>query len=509
MPETSEPIVGIDLGTTYSVLARLDKSGRPVTIPNIEGEMVTPSVLFFEDNDVIVGKEAVKAMGTEYVNVAECAKRDLGQRRFHKPIQGKYLPPEVLQAWILRKLRIDSMRQLGKYRKVVITVPAYFDEVRRKATQDAGYIAGFEVMDIINEPTAAAVAFGLREGYLSGSETAERKKIVVYDLGGGTFDVTVMEVGGRDFVTLATDGDMRLGGRDWDQRLVDFCAEEYIRKYGFDPREDPNVEGRLWRECEDAKRTLSARTKASVAFEFGGNALRVEITRDEFHAMTRDLLDRTAFTTRQTLQAAGLEWSDIDRILLVGGSSRMPAVSEMLKELSGKEPDRSISPDEAVAHGAALHAGLLLDRHQGKAPAFTIRNVNSHSLGLVAVDPKTKRPRTAILIPRNTPIPAQARRVFKTQKKAQQSILIQIVEGESSSPEDCTAIGKCSVRDLPAELAAQTPVDILFRYGENGRLTVDVCVQGTDRQLRHQIVRDNSLSQEELDQWRSQLEAAN
>jgi molecular chaperone DnaK len=152
---------------------------------------------------------------------------------------------------------------------------------------------------------------------------------------------------------------------------------------------------------------------------------------------------------------------------------------------------------------------LLLDRHQGKAPAFTIRNVNSHSLGLVAVDPKTKRPRTAILIPRNTPIPAQARRVFKTQKKAQQSILIQIVEGESSSPEDCTAIGKCSVRDLPAELAAQTPVDILFRYGENGRLTVDVCVQGTDRQLRHQIVRDNSLSQEELDQWRSQLEAAN
>jgi molecular chaperone DnaK len=470
--------------------------------------MVTPSVLFFEDNDVIVGKEAVKAMGTEYLNVAECAKRDLGQREFHKEINGQHYPPEVLQAWILRKLRNDSMRQLGEYRKVVITVPAYFDEVRRKATQDAGYIAGFEVMDIINEPTAAAVAYGFGEGYLTGKESAERKKIIVYDLGGGTFDVTVMEVGGRDFVTLATDGDMQLGGRDWDQRMVDYCAEEYIRKYGLDPREDPNVEGRLWRECEDAKRTLSARSKASVAFEFGGNAIRVEVTRDEFHAMTRDLLDRTAFTTRQTLQAAGLEWGDIDRILLVGGSSRMPAVSEMLKELSGMEPDRSISPDEAVAHGAALHAGLLMDLNQGKAPAFTIRNVNSHSLGVVGVDPKTKRPRTAILIPRNTPIPAQARRIFKTQKKAQQSILIQIVEGESSSPEDCTEIGKCSVRDLPADLAAQTPVNILFQYSENGRLTVDVRVQGADRQLRHKIVRDNSLSQKELDRWRSQLKSS-
>ncbi|HIF31614.1 MAG: Hsp70 family protein [Pirellulaceae bacterium] len=508
MAETSEPIVGIDLGTTYSVLARLDESGRPVSIPNIEGEMVTPSVLFFEDNDVIVGKEAVKAMGTEYLNVAECAKRDLGQREFHKEINGQHYPPEVLQAWILRKLRNDSMRQLGEYRKVVITVPAYFDEVRRKATQDAGYIAGFEVMDIINEPTAAAVAYGFGEGYLTGKESAERKKIIVYDLGGGTFDVTVMEVGGRDFVTLATDGDMQLGGRDWDQRMVDYCAEEYIRKYGLDPREDPNVEGRLWRECEDAKRTLSARSKASVAFEFGGNAIRVEVTRDEFHAMTRDLLDRTAFTTRQTLQAAGLEWGDIDRILLVGGSSRMPAVSEMLKELSGMEPDRSISPDDAVAHGAALHAGLLMDLNQGKAPAFTIRNVNSHSLGVVGVDPKTKRPRTAILIPRNTPIPAQARRIFKTQKKAQQSILIQIVEGESSSPEDCTEIGKCSVRDLPADLAAQTPVNILFQYSENGRLTVDVRVQGADRQLRHKIVRDNSLSQKELDRWRSQLKSS-
>jgi molecular chaperone DnaK len=505
MPEKTEPVVGIDLGTTHSVLARLDGAGRPITIANLEGEMVTPSVIFFEDGQVIVGKEAVKAMGTEYVNVAECVKRDLGQRKFHKTIQGQEFPPEVLQAWILRKLRHDSQRQMGEYTKVVVTVPAYFDEVRRKATQDAGYIAGFEVMDIINEPTAAAVAYGFQQGYLSGEETSPSQKVLVYDLGGGTFDVTVMEVGGRDFVTLATDGDMQLGGRDWDQRLVDYCAEEFIRKYGLDPREEPNVEGRLWRECEDAKRTLSARGKASVAFEFRGHAVRVEITREEFLSMTRDLLDRTAFTTRQTLQAAGLDWADIDRILLVGGSSRMPAVGEMLAELSGQEPDRTVSPDEAVAHGAALHAGILIDQFAGKAPRFTVRNVNSHSLGVVGVDPKTKQLRTAILIPRNTAIPAQAKRTFKTQKKAQQSVLIQIVEGESSSPEDCTAIGKCSIRDLPTDLPAQTPVDVFFRYQENGRLTVQVKINGTDQQLKHEIVRENSLTQEELDYWRDHL----
>lgn len=467
--------------------------------------MVTPSVVFFEDGRVIVGKEAVKAMGTEYINVAECAKRDLGQRKYHKTIQGHTFPPEVLEAWVLRKLRHDSARQVGEYHKVVITVPAYFDEVRRKATQDAGYIAGYEVMDIINEPTAAAVAYGYQQGYLTDAEDLPSKKVLVYDLGGGTFDVTVMEVGGRDFVALATDGDMQLGGRDWDQRLVDYCAEEFIRKFGLDPREEPNVEGRLWRECEDAKRTLSARQKASVAFDYRGHAIRVEVTRDEFVAMTRDLLDRTAFTTRQTLQAAGLEWNDIDRILLVGGSSRMPCVGDMLREISGQEPDRSVSPDEAVAHGAALHAGLLLERFGEGNARFTIRNVNSHSLGVVGVDPKTKQLRTAILIPRNTPIPAQARRTFKTQKKSQQSVLIQIVEGESSSPEDCTAIGKCSLRDLPADLAAQTPVDIFFRYNENGRLNVQARVHGTDRDLNHEIVRENSLTQQELDSWRAEL----
>jgi molecular chaperone DnaK len=503
MKQNEHRAVGIDLGTTFSAVAYLDDLGRPQTLLNAEGDKLTPSVLLFEGDSVVVGKEAVKAMATEMEQVAECAKRELGWRVFHKILGGRQYPPEALQAWVLNKLRRDAVQQIGEFQKVVITVPAYFDEVRRKATQDAGYIAGFEVMDIINEPTAAAVAYGFQQGFLAtDSDGGERRKILVYDLGGGTFDVTVMEVGGHEFRALATDGDVQLGGRDWDQRLVDFVAEEFIRQYGIDPREDPNTQGRLWRECEDAKRTLSARQKTSIACDYKGHAVRVEVTRQAFHEMTRDLLDRTAFTTRQTLQAGGLEWSDIDRVLLVGGSTRMPAVNEMLRELSGKEPDRSISPDEAVASGAALHAGLLLARFAGTSPSFNIRNVNSHSLGVVATDAKTRRPRNAILIPRNTPLPVTAKRVFKTQKHGQKSILVQIVEGESASPDDCSQLGKCTVRDLPADLPAQTPIEVRFHYKENGRLTVMVNVQGTDKQLRHEITRENSLSQDQLDSWR-------
>jgi molecular chaperone DnaK len=500
------PAIGIDLGTTYSVVSRLDDVGRPQTLSNAEGDKLTPSVVLLDGTDVVVGKEAVKAMGTDMDRVAECAKRDMGQRMFHKSLGGRQYPPEALEAWVLNKLRIDAQQLVGPFQKVVITVPAYFDEVRRKATQDAGYMAGFDVMDIINEPTAAAVAFGFQEGFLTTKgESRSRRKILVYDLGGGTFDVTVMEIGGREFRALATDGDVRLGGRDWDQRLVDFAAEAFIRQHGVDPRDDLNFIGRLWRECEEAKRTLSARNKAYIVCEYHGQTIRQEVTREMFEEMTLDLLDRTAFTTRQTLQVAGLQWKDIERILLVGGSTRMPAVGNMLKELSGMEPDRSVSPDEAVSHGAALHARLLLDRFEGRTPQFRIKNVNSHSLGVAATDPKTSRKRNAILIPRNTPLPAASKRVFKPQKESQRSILVQIVEGESASPDDCSQIGRCSVRDLPRDLKAKTPIEVRFRYLENGRLTVTVRVAGSDKQLKHEIMRENSLSKDQLNSWRKYI----
>lgn len=501
MTNDTSAAVGIDLGTTYTAVAVIDETGRPTTLVNAEGDLVTPSAVLFEGDSAIVGKEALKAIATEADHVAQCAKRELGERAFHKVFDGRRFPPEALEAFILNKIRLDATRHIGEFRQVVITVPAYFDEVRRKATQDAGHMAGFEVLDIINEPTAAAIAHGFLKGFLNRDGAAnEPRKLLVYDLGGGTFDVTVMEVRGHEFVALATDGDVQLGGHDWDHRLVDYVAEEFMRTCGLDPREEPNTAGRLWRECEDAKRTLSARAKVSISCDYKSQALRVEVTRDKFEEITQDLLDRTKFTTKQTLQAAGMTWAEVDYVLMVGGSTRMPMVSRMLQELTGKDADSSVSVDEAVAHGAALHAAILMARHRGETPILNVKNVNSHSLGVVASDPRTARRRNAILIPRNTTLPVTAKRVFRTQKDDQKSILVQIVEGESASPEDCSQIGKCVVRDLPPGLPAQTPIEVSFAYQDNGRLNVRVAVGG--HELEHEITRENSMTPEQLDAWR-------
>jgi molecular chaperone DnaK len=503
MGSSTPPAIGIDLGTTYTAIARLDETGRPVTIVNAEGDLVTPSVILIDGSDVVVGKEAVKAIGIEAERIADCVKRDMGQRFFHKSLDGRQYPPEVLQALILKKVTEDAKKQVGPFTQVVITVPAYFDEVRRKATQDAGYIAGLEVIDIINEPTAAAVSFGFLQGLLNERGEAQRpQKVLVYDLGGGTFDVTVMEIAGSRFRALATDGDVELGGRDWDNRLIDLVADQFLAQHGLDPRQDPSARGRLWRDCEDAKRTLSARSKAIVTCDYQGLATKVEITRDKFKEITADLLDRTRFTTRQTLKEASLDWDQMDRVLLVGGSSRMPMVREMLHQLSGRDPDASVSADEAVAHGAALHCGLLLAQKLGRKPSFKIKNLNSHSLGVVGTDRQTGRKRTAVLIPRNTPLPVTAKRVFKTQHAGQQSVLVQIVEGESPNPDACTAIGKCTIKNLPPNLPAHSPVTVEFHYDAAGRLTVFVEVAATGQRVSQEITRASGLTQEHLDRWR-------
>ncbi len=500
------PAVGIDLGTTFSVVAALDEQGKARSIVNAEGDLLTPSVVLFEGEQTIVGREALKALATDVDHVADCPKRFLGRREYPRPLAGQAWPPEALEAWILDKLRRDASRSLGSFRQAVITVPAYFDEVRRKATQDAGYMAGLDVLDIINEPTAAAIAFGFAEGFLDERAAARKPmNLLVYDLGGGTFDVTVMRLEGTEFRTLSTDGDVQLGGRDWDQRLVDYVAGEFIRRYRVDPRDDLGSVARIRRECEEAKRTLTSRTKATIAVDHQGDWLRLEVTRDEFESMSRDLLERTSFTCREALAASGLAWSDLDRVLLVGGSTRMPQVKRMLQELSGRAPDDGISPDEAVAHGAALRAGAILAQHAGRPPKLRIRNVNSHSLGVVGKDPKTLRSRVATLIPRNTPLPADASRSFRTQREGQRSILVQIVEGENPDPTYCSQLGRCSVANLPAGLPAGTPIRVRFDYAENGRLGVQVSVDGTDVRLQHELTRENSLSQSELDRFRKRI----
>ena len=309
-------------------------------------------------------------------------KREMGCTLYGKPVHGQHLPPEVIQSFILDKLRRDAMLKLGDFCKVVITVPAFFNEPRRKATQDAGSLAELEVLDIINEPTAAAIAYGVQQGFLSAKgEARQHERILVYDLGGGTFDVTLMEIDGKHYNAIATAGDMYLGGIDWDRRIVDYVADEFANKYRhIDPREHPSGLQRLLREAEDAKRTLSALDETTIAFEHAGQAIRMPITRQQFEEMTVDLLDRTCFTVVNLVEEAGLKWEDITRLLLVGGSTRMPMIQQMLEKVSGKKPDRSLSADESVAHGAAIYAGLILASEDGSRPEFSIRNVNSHNL---------------------------------------------------------------------------------------------------------------------------------
>lgn len=503
----AEQVVGIDLGTTFSVIARLDESGRPETLRNQEGDLITPSAVLFDGDDIVVGKEALKALTSEATNVADCPKRDIGRRYYNRPIAGRQLPPEVIEAYILKKLKDDAQRQIGPVRQAVITVPAYFDETRRQATQHAGYMAGFDVLDVLNEPTAAALAAGVEQGFLTPTgQSRSRQTLLVYDLGGGTFDVTLMAIEGNDFRVLATDGDVRLGGRDWDQRLVDLAAEAMLRQDGVDPRSDPingdNFAGALWRECEDLKRSLSSRKKARIACELGGRSLSLEVTREQFEELTRDLLDRTEFTVRETLRAASCDWPSVNRILLVGGSTRMPQVAAMLKRISGIEPQFASSPDEAVAHGAALHAAHVRERLGGKAPRWTVANVNSHSLGVVGLDPKTRERQNVILIPKNTPLPASVKRIFRTERANQKSILVRLVEGESALPENCADVGQCQVRGLPRDFPAHSPVEITVGYAANGRLTVHVSAPGAGVKLEHEIERENMLTPEQIKEWR-------
>jgi len=497
--------VGIDLGTTYSAVAWLQDSGKTAMIANADGDVLTPSVVLFEDGDVLVGKEAKKVGVLKSARFAECVKRDMGSIVYSKPICGEFMPPEVIQAWILKRLKADAVRALGPDMRVVITVPAFFDEPRRKATADAGAMAALPVLDVVNEPTAAALAFGEELGYLSPSgDTKEPLKVLVYDLGGGTFDVTLLDMRPGDLRTLATDGDVRLGGRDWDMRLADFAAEQFIHEHREDPRENPASLQRLLVEVEEAKRTLSARQHATIRVDHTGSTSTIKVSREQFEQITADLLERTSYTTRQVLAAAGLTWTDVNRVLLVGGSTRMPMVARMLFELSKITPDQRVHPDEAVARGAAIYAGYLMATQPDslKQPTFTVTNVNSHSLGIEGIDPKTTRKRNVIVIPRNTSLPAKVKERFVTKSENQRSIVVQVLEGESSTPSECTEIGRTVLRDLPPGLPNGWPVEITYEYGSNGRLKVTAVVPGTHREVNLELEREGALTEEKVARWK-------
>jgi molecular chaperone DnaK len=496
--------LGIDLGTTYSVIAYVDGQGRPCSCLNADGDRLTPSVVLFEEGGTVVGKQALLASAMEPEKTADCVKRDMGCKVYRRKINGEFMPPEVISSFILRSLKADAERQLGVAQCAVITVPAYFDETRRRATVAAGKLAGLDVLDIINEPTAAAISYGYQLGFLDQrcQLASDRPlRVLVFDLGGGTFDVTIVAIQRNTFKALATDGDVHLGGKDWDEKLVEIAADQFRHQFREDPRDHPASRQGLWLAAENAKRSLTERTKVNLCVHHLGTSWKVEVTRQQFEQATQPLLERTRMTTEIVVRQAGLSFSDLDRILLVGGATRMPMVVRMLEELTGKTPDRSISVDEAVAHGAALYAQVLAKpAAERKSADFSITNINSHSLGIVGTD-STGHKVNKILIPKNTPLPCTTTKRFKTFKPNQGSVLIKVVEGESPRPEVCSQVGVCTISDLPPNLPAGWPILVSYKYQANGQLQVAAKVKGHGAGISTQFIRENSLPDEDLDMW--------
>lgn len=499
--------IGIDLGTTYSLLSYLDAAGRPISLPSSSGDLLTPSAVIVDEDEIVVGREAVKASAYNPQCYAECFKRDMGRVAVHHTVHGHHVPPEILSALVLERLRHDAENRLGPVNQAVITVPAYFDEMRRKATQDAGELAGWNVLDIINEPTAAALACGWERGLfgMRGTACDSAERVLVYDLGGGTFDVSLLEITSNTFRTLATDGDVRLGGKDFDHALVDHIAERFLNEHGLDPRRDPQDLAQLWRDAQDVKHALSEHTKTSTVCFHAGIRMKQEITRQQFLQLTAHLLQRTEETSTLVVQQAGLTWDAVDRVLVVGGATRMPMVTQMLHRLIGREPDRSMSADEAVSHGAALYAGMLLGHDSDDQRRCELINVNSHSLGVVGFESSTGRRVNATLIPRNTPIPTERTKSFTTLEPNQRTVAVPIVEGESERPEFCASLGKCVVRDLPPGLPKGTPVEVTYRYALNGRVSVSARVPMTGHVAEVQIERERGHINGDLATWHHRL----
>jgi molecular chaperone DnaK len=502
------PAIGIDLGTTNSAVAFVDATGRPEPVRNAEGGLSTPSVIFFDRANPVIGSEALEAGVEEPDRLAMYAKRDVGEQVFRNAICGAKLPPEVLQALILGKLKEDAELKLGEIKKAVITVPAFFNEPCRKATQDAGKLAGLEVLDIINEPTAAAICYGVQQGFLSPEgSTSQKERILVYDLGGGTFDVTVMEIENRKYHTIATNGDVYLGGVDWDRRVVDFIAEAWIKEHGDDLREDPVAEQLLLRKANQVKHALTQRESVPIAFAYQGQRVRPDMDRETFKSLTEDLLERTLMTVELVLDEASISWSDLSRLILVGGSTRMPMIRDELSRLSHLEIDRSLSPDEAVAHGAAIYAGIRLGQESDSFAGVSVTNVNSHDLGVLAVDPETGEPRRQVMIKRNTALPARKSIRFRTHAKGQRNVKVAVVEGGDDRGRNATNIGQCLVDDLPKGTPKGTFVDVVFDYSQDGRLTVSANLPALNHAAEMKLDRAAGMSEDVLEKWLSLMKA--
>jgi molecular chaperone DnaK len=504
-------VIGIDLGTTNSAMAVLE-GGEPSIIVNAEGDRTTPSVVAFrKDGERIVGKAAKNQAITNPENTVKSIKRFIGRKfeetaserktvafkvvkgkdgRASVEIEGKDFTPEEISAMILGKLKADAEKYLGEpVTQAVITVPAYFNDMQRQATKDAGKIAGLEVLRIINEPTAAALAYGLDKG-------SKEQTVLVFDLGGGTFDVSILELGDGVYEVKSTNGDNHLGGDDWDQKVIDWLADKFKADHGIDLRNDKMALQRLKEKAEQAKMELSGAQTAKIELPFitadasGPKHLDYELTRAEFLKITADLLDRCKKPVESAMKDAGMKMGDLDEVILVGGSTRMPAVQELVKKLTGKDPHMGVNPDEVVALGAAVQAGVLA----GDVKGILLLDVTPLSLGVETMGGVMTR-----MIERNTTIPTRKTETYTTAADGQTSVEIHVLQGEREMAGDNKTLGKFHLVGLPAAPRGVPQIEVTFDIDANGIVNVSAKDRGTGQEQRITISGTTALSDDEVE----------
>lgn len=488
-------IIGIDLGTTNSCVSVIE-GGEPVVITNPEGNRTTPSVVAFKDGDTIVG-EAAKRQAITNPNTISSIKRHMGEK-YSVDVDGKTYTPQEISAKILQYLKSYAEGYLGEtVNKAVITVPAYFTDAQRQATKDAGRIAGLEVERIINEPTAAALAYGA-------DKTEQDKTIMVFDLGGGTFDVSILELGGGVFEVVATSGDNHLGGDDFDNAIANYIVEEFKKANGIDLSQDKMAMQRIKEESEKAKKELSTTQQTHISMPFisanesGPLHIDMDLTRAKFDELTKELVQRTLKPVQDALKDAELTKNDIDEIILVGGSTRIPAVQELIKKELGKEPNKSVNPDECVAMGAAIQGGVLA----GDVEDLVLLDVTPLSLGLEVMGGLYD-----VVIERNTTIPTTKTKVYSTAVDNQPSVDIHVLQGERKMAADNKTLGRFQLTDIPPAPRGVPQIEVSFNIDANGIVNITAKDKGTGKEQSITITSDTNLSEDEIEKMIKDAEA--